>query len=190
MGEPGRGGHDMTIRRELVESRMRGNTHVRFGGRAGETDHAERLALRPGSTLPMKHARQGGEEGQILVLSALVMAFLFLPLSIFVIDTGLVQAGYAELGETLQASAEDGASTIDELAIRSSDGKTVRIDPTGARQTVDRSMKVSQLQGLDSWTVKVEGNTVSVEGKLKVKLLALGTATLTESRSATFAYGQ
>jgi hypothetical protein len=28
----------MFKRRELVESRMRGNTHVRFGGRAGETE--------------------------------------------------------------------------------------------------------------------------------------------------------
>ena len=55
---------------------------------------------------------------------------------------------------------------------------------------VDRSMKVSQLQGIESWTVSVQGNTVSIQGKLRVKLIALGTATLTESRSATFVYGQ
>ena len=130
------------------------------------------------------------QEGQILVLSALVMAFLFLPLAIFVIDTGLVEAGYTQLGETLQASAEDGASTIDQQALRSSDGKTVRLDSSSAQQVADSSMKVSELQGLDSWTVKITGNTVSVQGKLKVKLLVLGTATLTESRSATFVYGQ
>jgi len=138
----------------------------------------------------MKPARNSSQDGQILVLSALVMAFLFLPLSIFVVDTGLVEAGYAQLGETLQASAEDGASTIDESAFRSSDGKTVRLDAAGARQVADRSLKASQVQGLDSWTVNVQGNTVSVQGKLKVKLLVLGTATLTESRSASFAYGQ
>jgi hypothetical protein len=114
---------------------------------------------------------------------------LFLPLSILVIDTGLVEAGYAQLGETLQASAEDGASTLDEAAFRSSDGKTVRLDPGAARLVVDRSMNISQLQGLDSWSVNVLGNTVSIQGKLKVKLLVLGTATLTESRSATLAYG-
>ena len=138
----------------------------------------------------MKPLTSGRQEGQILVLSALVMAFLFLPLSVLVIDTGLVEAGYAQLGETLQASAEDGASTIDESAFRSSDGKTVLLDAAGARQMADRSMKVSQLQGLESWTVTVQGNTVSIQGKLRVKLIALGTATLTESRSATFVYGQ
>lgn len=138
----------------------------------------------------MRLARPRQQEGQILVLSALVMAFLFLPLSIFVIDTGLVEAGYAQLGETLQASAEDGASSIDQQALRSSDGKTVRLDPAGAQQVADSSMRVSQLPGLDSWSVNIQGNTVSIKGKLRVRLLVLGTATLTESRSATFVYGQ
>jgi hypothetical protein len=138
----------------------------------------------------MKLTRHRGQNGQVLVLSALVMAFLFLPLSILVIDTGLVEAGYAQLGETLQASAEDGASTIDLSAFRSSDGRTVLLDPAGARLVADRSMEVSKLHGLESWRVSVRGNSVTVQGKLKVKLLALGTATLTESRSATFAYGQ
>jgi hypothetical protein len=36
-----------------------------------------------------------GEKGQILVLAALLVAFLFIPLSVFVIGTGLVEAGYA-----------------------------------------------------------------------------------------------
>jgi hypothetical protein len=138
----------------------------------------------------VKGARHRNQDGQVLVLSALVMAFLFLPLAILVIDTGLVDAGYAQLGETLQASAEDGASSIDESALRSSDGKAVRLEPAGARQVADRSMKASQLQGLDSWSVEVRGNTVSIQGSLKVRLLVLGTATLTESRSATFAVGQ
>jgi len=138
----------------------------------------------------MISARRHQQEGQVLVLSALVMAFLFLPLAIFVIDTGLVEAGYAQLGETLQASAEDGASSIDEAAFRGSDGRTVRLDSAQAKQVADQSMRVSQLRGLDSWTVKTQANTVTVEGKLKVKLLVLGTATLSESRSATFAYGQ
>jgi len=44
----------------------------------------------------------GRQEGQILVMSALVMAFLFVPLSVFVIDTALVESGYAQLGETLR----------------------------------------------------------------------------------------
>ena len=32
-----------------------------------------------------------GEKGQILVLAALLLSFLFIPLSVFVIDTGLVR---------------------------------------------------------------------------------------------------
>lgn len=131
-----------------------------------------------------------GQEGQVLVMSALVMAFLFLPLSIFVIDTALVEAGYTQLGETLQASAEDGASTIDEAVYRSSNGKTVELDPVQAKVVADRSMRVSGVPGLDSWDVVVQGSRVTITGKLSLDLLVLGKATLTESRSATLAYGQ
>ncbi len=131
-----------------------------------------------------------GQEGQVLVMSALVMAFLFLPLSIFVIDTALVEAGYTQLGETLQASAEDGASTIDEALYRSSNGKTVALDPVQAEVVADRSMRASGVLGLDSWDVVVQGSRVTITGKLSLDLLVLGKATLTESRSATLAYGQ
>ncbi len=134
--------------------------------------------------------RRRGQEGQVLVMSALVMAFLFLPLSIFVIDTALVEAGYTQLGETLQASAEDGASTIDEAVYRSSNGKTVALDPVQAKVVADRSMRVSGVPGLDSWDVVVQGSRVTITGKLSLDLLVLGKATLTESRSATLAYGQ
>ena len=130
------------------------------------------------------------QEGQILVMSALVMAFLFVPLSVFVIDTALVESGYAQLGETLQASAEDGASTIDEAGYRSSNGRVVVLDPVQSRIVADRSMRVSGVRGLSSWSVQVQGQRVTITGHLTVQLLVLGTATLTESRSASFAYGQ
>jgi len=42
--------HRLNQRLELVESRMRGNAHVRFGGRAGETGRAKaryRASVRP-----------------------------------------------------------------------------------------------------------------------------------------------
>jgi len=87
------------------------------------------------------------QEGQVLVMSALVMAFLFLPLSVFVIDTALVDSGYAQLGETLQASAEDGASSIDVAAYRSSNGQTVRLDPVQAQVVTDRSMRAAAVPG-------------------------------------------
>jgi hypothetical protein len=41
-----------------VESRMRGNAQVRFGGRARETDRAEKPALRPGPTLRYRPAER------------------------------------------------------------------------------------------------------------------------------------
>ena len=130
------------------------------------------------------------QKGQVLVMSALVMAFLFLPLSVFVIDTALVDSSYAQLGETLQASAEDGASSIDVVAYRSSNGQTVRLDPVQAKTVADRSITAAAVPGLRSWTVTVTGSRVTVTGILSVQLMVLGTATLSESRSAIFAYGQ
>lgn len=130
------------------------------------------------------------QEGQVLVMSALVMAFLFLPLSVFVIDTALVNSSYAQLGETLQASAEDGASSIDIAAYRSSNGQVVRLDSIEAKAVVDRSMNAASLPGVQSWTVTVAGPRVTVTASISVHLMVLGTATLTESRSAIFAYGQ
>jgi hypothetical protein len=130
------------------------------------------------------------QEGQILVMSALVMAFLFVPLSVFVIDTALVESGYAQLGETLQASAEDGASTIDEAAYRSSNGRVVVLDPVQAKIVVDRSIHASAMPGLSSWSVEIQGQRVTITGHLTVQLLVLGKATLTESRSASYAFGQ
>ena len=130
------------------------------------------------------------QKGQVLVMSAVVMAFLFVPLSVFVIDTALVDSSYAQLGETLQASAEDGASSIDVAAYRSSNGQTVRLDPVAAKTVVDQSMKAASLPGIESWTATISGPRVTVTGTISVHLMVLGTATLTESRSAIFAYGQ
>ena len=130
------------------------------------------------------------QKGQVLVMSALVMAFLFLPLSIFVIDTALVESSYAQLGETLQASAEDGASSIDVAAYRSSNGQLVRLDPVQAKAVADGSIKAADVPGLHVWTVTVIGPRVTVTATISVQLMVLGTASLSESRSAMFAYGQ
>jgi hypothetical protein len=130
------------------------------------------------------------QKGQVLVMSALVMAFLFLPLSVFVIDTALVESSYAQLGETLQASAEDGASSIDVAAYRSSNGQIVRLDNVQAKAVADASIKAAAVPGLRVWTVTVIGSRVTVTGTLSVQLMVLGTATLSESRSAMLAYGQ
>src|SRR5260370_39933711 len=123
-------------------------------------------------------------------MSGLVVRFLFLPLSVFVIDTAVVDSSYAQLGETLQAAAEDGASSIDVAAYRSSYGQTVRLDPVQAKTVADRSITAAAVPRLKSSTVTVSGSRVPRTGTLSVQLMVLGTAALSESRSAIFAYWQ
>ncbi len=59
-----------------------------------------------------------------------------------------------------------------------------------AKAVADRSIKAAAVPGLKSWTVTVSGSRVTVTGTLSVQLMVLGTAALSESRSAIFAYGQ
>jgi hypothetical protein len=129
------------------------------------------------------------EKGQILVLAALLLAFLFIPLSVFVIDTGLVEAGYAQLNETVQAASEDGASMLNADLYRSSHGQSIELDPALARQVTDRALVVSHLPGLTSWQIEVQGSTVTVTANLTVRLFALGGASLRTKKSARLSYG-
>lgn len=139
--------------------------------------------------LAVKRLGASRQEGQILVMAVLLMAFLFVPLAVYLIDSGLVEAGYVQLGETLQVAAEDGASSLDVAAYRESGGRVVRLDPQAARLAVDRSLRASRLQGLESWTVAVDGDRVSVTGRMRVRLLVVGDATLTQTKRAGFVYG-
>jgi hypothetical protein len=136
----------------------------------------------------MTRAR-AGQSGQVLPMVAAVMAFLLVPLCVFVIDTGLVEAAHAQLGETVQASAEDGASMIDQDALLRSGGQRPVLDEPAARATSERSLRSSGLPGLESWTVAVHDNTVTVSATLRVHLLVVGTAHVRQTRSATFVYG-
>jgi hypothetical protein len=137
----------------------------------------------------MSAHRSRQQEGQILVMALFVMAFLFVPLAVYVIDSGLVEASYVQFGETLQAAAEDGASSVDVAALRQSGGQVLRLDPAEARVVVDRSLRSSQLPGLESWTVDVRSDSVTVTAHMRVRLLVLGTATLTQTKEASFAVG-
>jgi hypothetical protein len=130
------------------------------------------------------------EGGQILVLGAILLTFFFIPLAVFVVDTGLVEASYAELNETVQAAAEDGASMLNEDLYRSSQGRTVELDPVRARQVTDQALQVSRLPGLGPWSVGVQGTTVAVTARVTVRLFVLGSVSLTTSKSARLAYGQ
>jgi len=137
----------------------------------------------------MTARRRPDQSGQILVMAVLVLTFLFVPLAVYVIDSGLVEANYVQLGETLQAATEDGASSLDVAAFRQSGGQVVRLDHAEAQAVTDRSLRASQLPGLESWTISVSGDTVSVTAHMRVRLLVLGTATLTQTKGASFAFG-
>jgi hypothetical protein len=137
----------------------------------------------------MTDRRHRDQRGQILVMAVFVMTFLFVPLAVYVIDSGLVEASYVQLAETLQSAAEDGASSVDVAAFRQSGGQVVRLDPTEARAVANRSLRASQLPGLESWAIGINGNTVSVTAHVRVRLLVLGTATLTQTKGASFAVG-
>ena len=132
---------------------------------------------------------RNGQKGQILPLTAAVMTFVLLPFSILVIDGALFEAAYAQLGETLEASAEDGASAINQDVYRQSGGQQVVLDQVAAKATSERSLVASQMPGLDAWTVTVQANTVTVSGQVRVQLFVLGAVNLRETKSATFAYG-
>jgi len=133
--------------------------------------------------------RHRDQRGQVLVMAVFVMTFLFVPLAIYVIDSGLVEAAHVQTGETLQAAAEDGAQSLDVGAFRDSGGQIVRLDPDQARATADSSLRASRLPGLEGWKISVTGNTVTVTARVRVSLFVLGAVTLTQSRGATFAVG-
>jgi hypothetical protein len=131
-----------------------------------------------------------GERGQVLVMAAAVLAFLFVPLCVFLVDTGLVEASYGQLGETLQASVEDGASQIDQQAFRQSGGRTAVLDQSAARQVCERSLQTSGLPGLEVVSIRTTATTVTATATVHVSLLVVGTASVTQTRSAGFVLGR
>src|SRR5947209_3174121 len=115
--------------------------------------------LRTHRALPESIAMSGRtrnpQQGQILLLAAILLTFFFIPLAVLVIDTGLVESSYAQLNETVQAAAEDGASMLNEGLYRSTNGRIVQIDPLLARQVTDQALRVSRLPGLGPWQVDI-----------------------------------
>jgi hypothetical protein len=123
-------------------------------------------------------------------MAAAVMSFLFVPLCVFLVDTGLVEASYAQLGETLQASVEDGASQIDQQAFRESGGQKAVLDQVAARQVCQRSLEMSGLPGLEVLSVRTTPTTVTATATVHVHLLIVGSAGVTQTRSAGFVLGR
>jgi hypothetical protein len=106
------------------------------------------------------------------------------------VDTGLVEASYGQLGETLQASVEDGASQIDQQAFRQSGGRTAVLDESAARQVCERSLLTSGLPGLEVVSIRTTATTVTATATVHVSLLVVGTASVTQTRSAGFVLGR
>ncbi len=138
----------------------------------------------------MSTPRQAGERGQVLVMAAAVLAFLFVPLCVFLVDTGLVEASYGQLGETLQASVEDGASQIDQQVFRLSGGQSAVLDQAAARQTCEHSLETSGFAGLEVVSIKTTATTVTATATVHVRLLVVGSASVTQTRSAGFVLGR
>ena len=138
----------------------------------------------------MSTRRRTDQHGQVLVMAAAVLAFLFVPLCVFLIDTGLVEANYAQLGETLQASVEDGASQIDQQAFRQSGGQRAVLDQAAARQISERSLQASGLPGLEVVSIRTTTTTVTATATVHVRLLVVGSASVTQTRSASFVLGR
>jgi hypothetical protein len=138
----------------------------------------------------MNARRRSDEHGQVLVMAAAVLAFLLVPLCIFVVDFGLVEAAYAQLGETLQAAVEDGASQIDQLDFRRSGGQHAVLDQAAAKRTCERSLRMSGLPGLDAVTVTTTATAVTATATVHVRLLVVGSASVTQTRSASFVVGR
>jgi hypothetical protein len=143
----------------------------------------------PDRALPESGAlRHGAQRGQVLALAAVVAAFLFVPLTVFLIDTALVEAAYVQLGETVQAAAEDGASSLDEARFRQSGGVDVVLDQPQAQRVADQAMHVSSLSGLQGWTISTSSTAVTVAAEQRVRLLVAGSTTIRQRRSASFVY--
>lgn len=134
----------------------------------------------------MSTPRRAGERAQVLVMAAAVLAFLFVPLCVLLVDTGLAEASYGQLGETLQASVEDGASQIDQQAFRRSGGQSAVLDQAAAKQTCERSLQTSGLPGLEVESITTTPTTVTATATVHVRLLVVGSATVTQTRSAGF----
>src|ERR1041385_5785726 len=132
----------------------------------------------------MSPRRAPAQRGQVLVMAAAVLAFLLVPLTVFLVDTGLVEASYAQLGETLHAAVEDGASQIDVPAFRESGGQPAVLDQAAARQTAERALQASGLPGLDAVKVIATATTVTATATVHVRLLVVGSANVTQTRSA------
>jgi uncharacterized membrane protein len=90
--------------------------------------------------------REHGQEGQILVLTVVMMLGLLAVLGL-VADGGLVFARHRELQATADAAARAGAAQLDEAVYRASNGRTAQLNPTRARQAARGYLQATGFSG-------------------------------------------
>jgi uncharacterized membrane protein len=93
-----------------------------------------------------RHGKGEGEEGQILVLTLIMMLGLLAVLGL-VADGGLVFARHRELQATSDAAARAGAAQLDEAAYRASNGRVAQLDPARARQAARACLQATGFAG-------------------------------------------
>src|SRR6266568_3116049 len=93
-----------------------------------------------------RHGHGRGEEGQILVLTVVMVLGLLAVLGL-VADGGLVFARHRELQATADAAARAGAAQLDETIYRASNGRTAQLDPALARQAARGYLQATRFDG-------------------------------------------
>jgi len=111
-------------------------------------------------------SRRRGEEGQAVVLAAVLLPLFFAVIGL-AIDGGTVFAARRELQNTADAAARAGATQIDVRAYRQSSGTTVALDPGLARQAA--AAYLATRPGITG-TVAADTQTVVVEVSQEIPL--------------------
>lgn len=116
-----------------------------------------RPVQRPRAALHHDH----GEEGQILVLTLIMMLGLLAVLGL-VADGGLVFARHRELQAAADAAARAGAAQLDEATYRASNGRIAQLNPVHARHAARGYLGASAFAGEVEVTADAGSVTVAL----------------------------
>lgn len=108
------------------------------------------------------------ESGQVFPMVT-VMALGLLAMVGLVVDAGMMFAARRDLQATADAAARAGAAVIDETVYRSSEGRTVVLEPAAAEEAALKRLEGAQLVSLSA-----SDQTVFVQVSRTQPLLLLG----------------
>ena len=104
---------------------------------------------------------------QVLVFFALVLPLVLLPVAAYAVDAAVSASAFARLEEVTVHAAEQAASQLDVLRLRS--GRGVAVEP-GTAQSVARAVIAGSMPGAQLVEVKVSGATVRVRTSQSLRL--------------------